>query len=213
MPLAAKEVVLVSGTIFSVWTLFMDGVSNVKYCGFGIVLITPLGEILRQTIRTVPLTNNEAKYKSIVIGVELVRGLGSERSFQGLLARCLGPTEDDYVMREVHEGVCGNHCGADSLVLKLTRDGFSPMEQDAKVFVQKCDKCQYYAQLVNQLSELLHSMVSHWPFMKWGMDIVGSLPQGPGQVKFILTLTDYFTKWVEAGAFKKVGERKVMDFI
>nr|XP_009586934.1 uncharacterized protein LOC104084715 [Nicotiana tomentosiformis] len=64
------------------------------------------------------------------------------RSFQGPLARCLGTSKVDYVMREVHEGVCGNHSGADFLVLKLVRVGYywPRMEQDTKKFVQKYDK-------------------------------------------------------------------------
>jgi len=45
------------------------------------------------------------------------------------------------------------------------------------------------------------------------MDIVGPLPQAKGQVKFLLILTDYFTKWVEAGAFKQVREKEVRYFI
>ena len=35
--------------------------------------------------------------------------------------RCLGTEEADYVMREVHEGICINHLGARSLVNKLIR--------------------------------------------------------------------------------------------
>ncbi|XP_075101873.1 uncharacterized protein LOC142177297 [Nicotiana tabacum] len=62
----------------------------------------------------------------------------SRKSFQGLQARCLGASEANYVIREVHEGICGNHSGADSLVLKLVRAGYywPRMEQDAKAFVQ-----------------------------------------------------------------------------
>nr|XP_033513861.1 uncharacterized protein LOC117278499 [Nicotiana tomentosiformis] len=41
------------------------------------------------------------------------------RSFQGPLARCLGAFKANYVMREVHEEICGNHSGEDSLVLKV----------------------------------------------------------------------------------------------
>ncbi|XP_070046551.1 uncharacterized protein [Nicotiana tomentosiformis] len=33
------------------------------------------------------------------------------KSFQGPLARCLGASEADYVMKEIHEGICGNHSG------------------------------------------------------------------------------------------------------
>lgn len=46
--------------------------------------------------------------------------------------------------------------------------------------------------------------------MKWGMDIVGPLPPAPGKVRFLLILTDYFSKWVEAGPYQ--GEREVVDF-
>uniref|UniRef100_A0A1S4A6E8 Protein NYNRIN-like n=1 Tax=Nicotiana tabacum TaxID=4097 RepID=A0A1S4A6E8_TOBAC len=37
------------------------------------------------------------------------------KSFQGPLARCLGASEANYVMQEVHEGIYGNHSDADSL--------------------------------------------------------------------------------------------------
>ncbi|XP_070045231.1 uncharacterized protein [Nicotiana tomentosiformis] len=77
-PLAAKEAVLVLGTTSDLRTLFTDGVSNVKGSGLGIVLITPLGEILRRAIQTALLTNNEAEYEDMVAGLELSRGLGFE---------------------------------------------------------------------------------------------------------------------------------------
>nr|XP_033512070.1 uncharacterized protein LOC117276797 [Nicotiana tomentosiformis] len=84
-------------------------------------------------------------------------------------------------MREVHEEICGNHSGANSLVLKLVRVGYHwpRTEQDAKAFIKKCNKCQCHAQLAHQLIELLHSVLSSWPLMKWGMDIVGLLLPGP----------------------------------
>ncbi|XP_070031904.1 uncharacterized protein [Nicotiana tomentosiformis] len=78
MPLAAKVEMLVSGTVSGIWTLFTDRASNVKGSGLEIVLNTPLGETPRQAIRSVPLTNNEAKYEALVSGLELARGLVSK---------------------------------------------------------------------------------------------------------------------------------------
>ncbi|XP_070035022.1 uncharacterized protein [Nicotiana tomentosiformis] len=78
MHLAAKEAVLVSRTVFDVWTLFTDGASNVKGFGLEIVVITPSGGTLIQAIRSAPLTNNESEYEALVAGLELARGLDSD---------------------------------------------------------------------------------------------------------------------------------------
>ena len=43
-------------------------------------------------------------------------------------------------------------------------------------------------------------IASLWPFAQWGVDIIGPLPQGKRQVKFLLVAIDYFIKWVEAEA-------------
>ncbi|XP_070022731.1 uncharacterized protein [Nicotiana sylvestris] len=111
----------------------------------------------------------------------LVDGWLHGRSYQGPLTRCLGDSEADYVKREVHRGICGNHFGADSFVLKLIWVGYywPRMEHDAKTFIQKCDKCQCHAQLVHQPAKLLHLVLSPWPFMKLGMDTIGPLLPDP----------------------------------
>nr|XP_033517591.1 uncharacterized protein LOC117281855 [Nicotiana tomentosiformis] len=111
----------------------------------------------------------------------------------------------EYVMREVHEGHCENYAGGRSLVKTLIRAGYywPKVEEDAEIFVAECDKCQRYDNNMHRPAKLLHTVISPWPFMKWGMDIVGPLPQAKGKVRFLLVLTDYFSKWVEAGAFKQ----------
>nr|XP_009766566.1 PREDICTED: uncharacterized protein LOC104217919 [Nicotiana sylvestris] len=64
------------------------------------------------------------------------------KMFAGPLVRCLGPSQIEYVMREIHEGHCGNHAGGRSLVKTMIRaDYYWPkMEEDAEYFVAKCDK-------------------------------------------------------------------------
>ncbi|GKB87598.1 reverse transcriptase domain-containing protein [Tanacetum coccineum] len=41
----------------------------------------------------------------------------------------------------------------------------------------------------------LTPIVSSWPFYKWGIDIAGPFPEGPGKVKFLIVEIDYFTKF------------------
>ena len=49
--------------------------------------------------------------------------------------------------------------------------------------------------------------------MKLGMDIMGPLPVATGQRKFVLAITDYFSKWVEDKAFAQVKEVDVESFV
>ena len=51
----------------------------------------------------------------------LIRDVLYKRGFSRPYLRCLSYNEADYVMREVHEGICGNHSRARSLVHKLIR--------------------------------------------------------------------------------------------
>ena len=57
--------------------------------------------------------------------------------------RCLDDDDSDYVLREVHEGVCENYSGARSLAHKALRQGhFWPtMHQDAQDKIRSCMNC------------------------------------------------------------------------
>ena len=54
----------------------------------------------------------------------LIKDILYKRGFSRPYQRCLGPDKADYVIREVNEGICGNHPGARSLVNMLIRVGY-----------------------------------------------------------------------------------------
>jgi len=54
----------------------------------------------------------------------LIKEVLYKKGFSCPYLRCLGLEEANYVMREVHKGICGNHSGARSLVNKLIRTGY-----------------------------------------------------------------------------------------
>nr|XP_023897993.1 uncharacterized protein LOC112009872 [Quercus suber] len=69
-----------------------------------------------------------------------------KRGFSQSYLRCLAPDEANYVIREIHEGACGNHSGARSLIHKIVRAGYywPNMQADAKAYVKVCDQCQRF---------------------------------------------------------------------
>lgn len=68
------------------------------------------------------------------------------------------------------------------------------MQKDAEAYVKKCEQCQKFAPLIHQPAADLNPVSSPWSFAQWGMDLVGQLPQATGQRKYLLVVTDYFTK-------------------
>ena len=105
----------------------------------------------------------------------LIRDVLYKRGFSRPNLRCLSHEEADYVMREVHEGICGNHLGARLLVHKLIRAGYywPIMLKDAQAYVKTCDKCQRFSNLIRQPSEELTPITAPWPFAQWRLDIMG----------------------------------------
>ena len=102
-----------------------------------------------------------------------------------------------------------------SLVSKVIRTSYfwPTMQVDARELVKKCDKCQRFGNVQRLPTEKLTGISSPWPFAQWGIDIVGSLPWGKGQIKFLLVVIDYFTKWVEVEALATITEAKIQNFV
>ena len=145
----------------------------------------------------------------------LIRDVLYKKGFSRLYLRCLSHNEADYVMREVHEGICRNHSRARSLVHKLIRAGYywPTMFKDAQAYVKACNKCQRFSNFIRQPSEKLIPMTTPWLFAQWGLDIMGPFPTALRQLKFLVVGIDYFTKWVEAEPLATITEKSIRTFV
>ena len=136
------------------------------------------------------------------------RGTLYKRGFSVPILKCVGKEDVNYILREEHEGICGNHIGARTLAGKRLRQGYywPTMLKDTTELVRKCKACQEHAKISHLPSELLTTVTSLWPFQQWGLDILGPLPIGRGQCKFIIVTVDYFIKWAEAEPLATITE-------
>ncbi|XP_074288205.1 uncharacterized protein LOC141613371 [Silene latifolia] len=135
-------------------------------------------------------------------------------SDKGPCLRCLSKMEADTVFHDVHSEECGNYAGGQSLSNKILRHGYfwPTMRADAVNHAKRCDSCQKAAPAIYQPVQPMHPIISPWPFMMWGMDIVGKLPRAPGNRVYMLVMTDYFSKWIEAEAMTEVKEHNTEGF-
>ena len=52
------------------------------------------------------------------------RGTLYKRGFSTPILKCVGKEDANYILREVHEGICGNHIGDRTLARKTLRQGY-----------------------------------------------------------------------------------------
>ena len=145
----------------------------------------------------------------------LIKDVLYKRGFSCPYLRCLGPEEADFIMREVHRGIYGNHSGSQLLVHKLIRAGYywPTMQNDAQTYVRTCNKCQRFSNVIRQSFEELTPMKTPWSFAQQGLDIMGPFPIMMRQLKFLIVGIDYFTKWVEVEALATITEKNVRNFV
>ncbi|KAM2945379.1 hypothetical protein COP2_028300 [Malus domestica] len=132
-----------------------------------------------------------------------------KRGFNLPYLRCLTPTEAETVLREIHEGVCGDHAGSRSLAHKAFHQGYywPTLHQDAIRISRSCDKCQRYATIHHSPPEPLTPMISPWPFAQWGLDLIGPMPARKGKVRYAIVAVDLSLQppMIQLGRFKQIG--------
>ena len=138
-----------------------------------------------------------------------------KRSLGGPYLMCLTFEQGQYVLAELHEGICGNHPRGRTLAHRAHTQGYywPTMKSDTADYVKKCDPCQRMSSILKSPVQDLVSISSPWPFAQWGIDIVDQLPTTPAQKKLLLVTTDYFNKWIEADVFSSIKDRDVTRFI
>ncbi|GJX35718.1 reverse transcriptase domain-containing protein [Tanacetum coccineum] len=121
----------------------------------------------------------------------------------------------NYVLREIHEGSCSMYAGPRSVVAKALRLGYywPTIHTDARKLIRECTSCQVHHPVPRNPQQKLTPITSPWLCYKWGIDIAGPFPEGPGKVKFLIVAIDYFTKWIEAKPVATITGAQVKKFV
>eukprot|EP00253_Pinus_taeda_P007485 PITA_07485 len=139
-----------------------------------------------------------------------------QQNYDSILLRCLEKPEAQKVLQELHDRPTGGHFGADTTAHKIIHAGYywPTLFRDTHEYVRKCRSCQISSGRQRKPAFPLQPVNIDQPFEQWGLDIIGEItPQSSKQHKYILTATDYFTKWVEAIPLKTTNSEVIIEFI
>ena len=139
-------------------------------------------------------TDKRGKYRySLNNGVLCHHLIGSSHHPQVIVPVTLRPL----VIEQLHDK--SGHLGIHKTLRKLRERFYWPScDIDVKNAIQQCVRCQRRNNPVPKQHTPIGTIKSNNPFEKLSWDIMGPLPTSSCGNKYILVVTDLFTKWVEA---------------
>ena len=103
------------------------------------------------------------------------------------------------ILQEVHGGKSSGHLGEEKTLAKLRERFYWPgMTTSVHEWCQTCNSCMSRKGPQHARQGALENMKAGYPLEIMAMDIVGPLPTSKTGNKYILVISDYFTKWAEA---------------
>ncbi|MCO5606142.1 hypothetical protein L7F22_060329 [Adiantum nelumboides] len=118
------------------------------------------------------------------------------------------------ILMSCHDGVCGGHFAQEITSRKILQAGFvwPSLHRDVQHWCKACKACQQAGD--RKLSYGPRFLIfAYGPFEKWGIDAIGPLPRTSTDKQYILTATDYMTRWAEAASVARITAADVSKFV
>jgi hypothetical protein len=147
---------------------------------------------------------------------QLIDGVLFRQNYDQVLLRCLEKDNAKHILIELHDGPVGGHFSGETTTHKVLRVGYywPTLFKDAHADAGKCEICQVNVGKQRRPAFPLQPITIKNPFEQWGLDVVGEInPNSSKLHKYILTATDYFSKWTEAIPLKVINDTEVIQFL
>ena len=106
------------------------------------------------------------------------------------------------------------HEGAEKTVQRILNSYYWPgIWNDVRFWIKSCRKCQLCRPKPFPKHTEDNLTPIEQPFTRVGLDIIGPLPITKNGNSYIITLVDYFTKWVEAKPIPNMKSEEVIKFL
>jgi hypothetical protein len=118
---------------------------------------------------------------------------------------------------ECHNGVAGGHVGGKDIVHKVLQDGlwWVTLFKYANEYAGSSDTCQRVGKSSRRYELPLQPVRALQAFEKWVVNFIGPInpPTKHSKASYIITKTNYLTRWVEAEAVQDCSTYTTARFI
>nr|GEX57852.1 hypothetical protein [Tanacetum cinerariifolium] len=172
-----------------IWKLYTEGASNEHGSKARLILIDPEGAEYSYALRlNFSKSNNDAEYEALLAGLRIETKIKVEKMHAFVDSKLVASqAEGSYEAKGTD-----THIFLDGYGIFVVRTVFSGY--DVLILFPSWSGLLVSARIRSAKNDMI-SVTSACPFQKWGMDIVGPLPEAPGKIKYLIVAVDYFTKW------------------
>jgi hypothetical protein len=108
-------------------------------------------------------------------------------------------TQRRLVLRYSHDIKASGHLGIKKTLSKVRQSYYWPgMQNDVRNYISGCEQCAKRKGPQQTKKAPMQVTRSGYPMERIAVDILGELPETPNGNKYILVVSDYFTKWTES---------------
>nr|GEU60348.1 hypothetical protein [Tanacetum cinerariifolium] len=188
------------------WLKHRNGSSCMDGSGEGLILTNPEGIEFNYALRfQFAASNNEAEYEALIAGLRIAAQMGVKNVHVSVDSKL------------VANQVLGTYVAKEDNMVKYLDKVKSLVKGFTNFSISKgrvaCTRDHDTPPHNKKPQQPLTPITAPWPFYKWGIDIAGPFPEGPGKVKFLIVAMDYFTKWIEAKAVATITGGQVKKFV
>ena len=123
-------------------------------------------------------------------------------------------TERRSVLQQMHDSRSSAHLGCRKTIAKLQERYYWPdMKMDARNYVKGCDVCLRRKGPVKTKRAPMKIVEAGIPMERIATDILGELPETESGNRYILVISDYYTKWTESFPMPNMEARTVARII
>ncbi|GJR26610.1 reverse transcriptase domain-containing protein [Tanacetum coccineum] len=98
-----------------------------------------------------------------------------QKTFRGLITRCVGPIKTHTILQDIHNGICGIHSGYRAVAAKALRMGYywPIVNQDAEAEIKTCQECRAYASIQRAPNHDLIPITNLGPYFNRALTYAG----------------------------------------
>ncbi|MEE8326536.1 MAG: reverse transcriptase domain-containing protein [candidate division NC10 bacterium] len=118
------------------------------------------------------------------------------------------------IIRDCHDEYLGGHLGETKTYLRVKQRFWWPrMSAEIRTWVRTCQSCQSGKSPRRKLQGLLIPTLTSYPWEKVAIDILGPLPESDRGHRYVVVLTDAFSKWAEVAPLVTQSMANVADVL